>query len=46
VPIKAPLGKKGLLDAKVQIISGHQDRKSLADVDQEYQDAMRDFPVK
>jgi len=42
------------MDAKVQIISGHQDRKSLAiyqemslaDVEQEYQAAMRDFPVK
>ncbi|MFC1833729.1 tyrosine-type recombinase/integrase [Thermodesulfobacteriota bacterium] len=48
------LAQKGILDAKVQIISGHQDRKSLAiyqemslaDVEQEYQAAMRDFPVK
>ena len=48
------LAQKGLMDAKVQIISGHQDRKSLtiyqemslADVEQEYQAAMRDFPVK
>ena len=48
------LAQKGIMDAKVQIISGHQDRKSLAiyqemslaDVEQEYQAAMRDFPVK
>lgn len=48
------LAQKGILDAKVQIISGHQDRKSLAiyqemslaDVEEEYQAAMRDFPVK
>jgi integrase/recombinase XerD len=48
------LTKKGLVDAKVQLISGHSDRKSLAiyqdlslaDVAEEYQQAMKDFPVK
>ncbi|MEI7449943.1 MAG: tyrosine-type recombinase/integrase [Desulfomonile sp.] len=48
------LARKGLLDSKIQIISGHQNRQnlaiyqdlSLADVAQEYQEAMRDFPIK
>jgi integrase/recombinase XerD len=48
------LAQKGLLDSKIQIISGHQNRQnlaiyqdlSLADVAQEYQEAMRDFPIK
>ncbi len=48
------LARKGLADSKIQIISGHQNRQnlaiyqdlSLADVAQEYQDAMKDFPVK
>ena len=48
------LARKGIIDTKVQLISGHKDRKSLAvyqdlslfDVDQEYQEAMKDFPVK
>jgi integrase/recombinase XerD len=47
------LAKKGLIDAKIQLISGHEDRKSLAiyqdlslaDVESEYQEAMKDFPV-
>jgi integrase/recombinase XerD len=48
------LTKKGIVDAKIQLISGHRDRQSLAiyqtmslaDVDEEYQEAMRDFPVR
>ena len=48
------LTQNGILDAKIQLISGHEDRKSLAiyqdlslaDVEEEYQKAMRDFPVK
>lgn len=48
------LAKKGLVDSKLQVISGHEARKSLeiyqdlslADVADEYQEAMRDFPVK
>lgn len=47
------LARKGILDAKIQIISGHSDRQSLAiyqdlslaDIEHEYQDAMQDFPV-
>jgi site-specific recombinase XerD len=48
------LTQKGLVDAKIQLISGHSDRQSLAvyqdlslsDIQEEYQDAMNDFPVK
>ncbi len=48
------LAKKGVVDAKLQIISGHGARKSLeiyqelslVDVAEEYQEAMRDFPVR
>jgi len=48
------LTKKGLIDAKIQLLSGHASRQSLAiyqamslaDVAGEYQDAMKDFPVK
>ena len=48
------LAKKGVVDAKLQLISGHEDRKSLevyqelslVDVAEEYQEAMKDFPVK
>jgi len=48
------LTKKGLLDAKIQLLSGHSSRQSLAiyqsmslaDVAADYQEAMRDFPVK
>lgn len=48
------LAKKGIIDAKIQLISGHEDRKSLAiyqdlslaDVEGEYQEAMKDFPVR
>lgn len=47
------LAKKGILDSKIQLISGHADRDSLAiyqdlslaDVAEEYQDAMKDFPT-
>jgi len=45
---------KGIIDAKIQLISGHRDRKSLeiyqglslADVSEEYHRAMNDFPIK
>jgi len=48
------LAKKGVVDAKLQILSGHASRKSLeiyqdlslADVADEYQEAMKDFPIK
>lgn len=48
------LTKKGILDTKLQIISGHQNREnlalyqylSLADVENEYREAMKDFPVQ
>ena len=48
------LARKGVIDTKVQVISGHGDRKSLAlyqelslaDVEEDYQEAMKDFPVK
>ncbi|MBL0715659.1 MAG: tyrosine-type recombinase/integrase [Desulfosarcina sp.] len=48
------LTSKGIIDAKIQLISGHRDRKSLeiyqrlslADVSKEYQRAMNDFPIK
>ena len=45
------LAKNGIPDAKIQVISGHADRQSLAiyqdlslaDIQGDYQDAMRDF---
>jgi integrase/recombinase XerD len=48
------LTTKGIIDAKIQLISGHRDRKSLeiyqglslANVSEEYQRAMNDFPIK
>jgi integrase/recombinase XerD len=48
------LAKKGIIDAKLQLISGHGARKSLeiyqdlslADVADAYQEAMKDFPVQ
>lgn len=48
------LTRKGILDAKIQLISGHESRQSLAlyqrlslvDVEGEYQKAMKDFPVQ
>jgi site-specific recombinase XerD len=47
------LAKEGIMDSKVQVISGHQDRKSLAiyqtlslaDVKKDYQEAMKNFPI-
>lgn len=46
------LARKGLLDRKIQLMSGHKNRRSLevyqalslADVAEEYQEAMKDFP--
>jgi len=48
------LTRKGILDAKIQLISGHQSRQNLAvyqylslgDVEQEYQEAMKSLPVQ
>lgn len=48
------LKRKGIEDAKLQPISGHEQRKSLevysrlslCDVSEEYQQAMEDFPVR
>ena len=45
---------KGIVDAKIQIISGHKNRESLsvyqdlslAEFDKEYWDAMKDFPIQ
>ena len=47
------LARNGIIDSKMQLISGHSDRDSLSvyqdlslgDVANEYQDAMKDFPV-
>jgi integrase/recombinase XerD len=48
------LTSKGIVDAKIQIISGHKNRESLsvyqdlslAEFDKEYWDAMKDFPIQ
>lgn len=48
------LTSKGIVDAKIQLISGHKNRESLSiyqdlslsDVEQEYWDAMKDFPIQ
>ena len=48
------LAKEHIIDAKIQVISGHADRRSLeiyqnlslADVEDDYQEAMKRFPVK
>lgn len=48
------LTSKGILDAKIQLISGHKNRAnlsiyqdlSLADVEKEYWEAMKDFPIQ
>lgn len=48
------LTSKGIVDAKIQLISGHRDRESLSiyqdlslsDVGKEYQTAMKDFTVQ
>lgn len=42
------------MDAKIQLISGHHDRQSLAiyqdlslaDIEDEYRKAMEDFPIR
>jgi site-specific recombinase XerD len=46
------LARRGIVDSKMQLVSGHSDRKSLSvyqdlslgDVAEEYQNAMKDFP--
>jgi hypothetical protein len=48
------LAKEHLVDAKLQIISGHAERRnleiyqnlSLSDVEADYQEAMKNYPVK
>lgn len=48
------LTKKGIIDTKLQLISGHKAKHSLAiyqnlslaDVEAEYNEAMKDFPIK
>ncbi len=48
------LTSKGIVDAKIQLISGHKSRESLsiyqdlslADISKEYWDVMKDFPVQ
>jgi hypothetical protein len=48
------LKDKSIVDAKVQLLSGHKHRGSpgiykeisLSDVEQEYRDAMDEFPIK
>ena len=50
----AYLTSKGIVDAKIQLISGHKNRESLSiyqnlsllDIEKEYWDAMKDFPVQ
>jgi hypothetical protein len=48
------LTSKGIIDAKIQLISGHKNRDSLSiyqdlslsDIEKEYWDAMKDFPIQ
>jgi len=48
------LTSKGIVDAKIQLISGHKNRQnlsiyqdlSLADIEREYRNAMKDFPIQ
>ena len=48
------LTSKGIVDAKIQLISGHKNRESLSiyqdlslsDIEKEYWDAMKDFPIQ
>ncbi len=48
------LTSKGIVDAKIQLISGHKNRESLsvyqdlslADIEKEYWAAMKDFPIQ
>jgi len=48
------LTSKGIVDAKIQLISGHKNRESLsvyqdlslADIEKEYWNVMKDFPIQ
>lgn len=48
------LTSKGIVDAKIQLISGHKNRESLSiyqdlslvDIEKEYWDTMKDFPIQ
>ena len=48
------LTSKGIVDAKIQLISGHKNRESLSiyqdlslsDIEKEYWDIMKDFPIQ
>lgn len=48
------LTSKGIVDAKIQLISGHKNRESLSvykdlsltDIEKEYWNAMKDFPIQ
>jgi integrase/recombinase XerD len=48
------LTSKGIVDAKIQLISGHKNRESLSiyqdlslsDIEKEYWEAMKDFPIQ
>ncbi len=48
------LTSKGIVDAKIQLISGHKNRESLSiyqdlslsDIEKEYWDVMKDFPIQ
>ena len=48
------LTSKGIIDAKIQLISGHKSRESLSiyqdlslsDIENEYLEAMKDFPIQ
>ena len=48
------LTRKGIVDAKIQLISGHKNKESLSvyqdlsltDIEKEYWDAMKDFPIQ
>jgi integrase/recombinase XerD len=48
------LTSKGIIDAKIQLISGHKSRESLSiyqdlslsDIEKEYWEAMKDFPIQ
>lgn len=47
------MARKGIPDSKIQLMSGHSDRQSLAmyqdlslaDIERDYQEAMKDYPV-
>ena len=48
------LTSKGIVDEKIQLISGHKNRESLSfyqdmslsDIENEYWNAMKDFPIQ